>query len=82
MVSSRRVTVGTSATKLISNTRGAAVVKADANMYVGGDDVTTSNGWLLTAGDVFNLDLAADDALYAVVASGTATASIVSNRGV
>jgi hypothetical protein len=76
------VTVTTAATKLISNIRGGGLVKADADMYIGGDDVTTANGWLLSAGDVYSLDLAGDDALYAVTASGTATASVVTNRGV
>ena len=82
MVSSRRVTVTTTATKLISNVRGAALVKGTADMYLGGDDVTTANGFLLATGDVYALDLAGDDGLYAVVASGTATASVLSNRGV
>lgn len=62
--------------------RGAATVKLSADGFVGGDDLTTSNGFPLAAGDVYSLDVASSDALYAIVSSGTATAYVVTNKGV
>lgn len=77
-----RVTVTTAATEVVVGVRGAGTVKFSADVYVGGPDVTTSNGFPLSAGDTFSLDLARSDSLYAITASGTATAYYVTNLGV
>lgn len=77
-----RVTVTTTATEVVVGVRGAGTVKFSADVCVGGPDVTTANGFPLSAGDTLSLDLARSDALYAITASGTATAYYVTNLGV
>ena len=45
---------------------------ASGTLYIGGSDVTTSNGYRLDNGDKLTLDNH-DNPIYAVTASGTAT---------
>ena len=45
-------------------------------MYVGGSDVTNSNGFAVGAGEAVSVDLV-NDILYAVTASGTTTVQIL-----
>lgn len=80
-VSAERVTVGTTATLLVGGLRGGVAIKAASDIYVGGDDVTTSNGWLLSAGQVYEDTVQPSDYLYGVVASGTVVASVITSEG-
>jgi hypothetical protein len=80
------VTVGTSATSLLSATadsqgnhqRSVLLSEPGATMYVGGLGVTTTDyGYKLEAGGELALDLFAGDELYAVVASSTAVVRVL-----
>ncbi len=46
-------------------------------VYLGGQNVTTSNGIPLTAGQTFAADLAPNDALYGITATGTQDCRII-----
>lgn len=76
-VRSRAVTVGTTATRLDlaeggqSSEGGAFYNAGSATVYLGGSDVSTANGFALAAGERIGVDLAQQDELYAVAASGT-----------
>lgn len=52
-------------------------IKADVDMYVGGADVTTANGWLVSAGQVSTFDLWSSETLWGVLASSTGTAQVI-----
>lgn len=80
MVNAKRVTVTTSATAILSNSPGPATIKSSADVYLGGADVTTSTGFLLASGDTFDFDLAPSETLYGIVASSTATVSVITNK--
>ena len=74
---SAHVTVATTAT-LIRRAYGAedlAVRNLDASLAiaVGGADVTVATGYPLAAGEGLGMTLGGGEALYGVVASGTAT---------
>lgn len=85
-VKSTAVTVGTSPTRIDSTTfdrrsEGVSVSffnGGSGTVYVGGPDVTTSNG-APVAEDSWSpgFDLRPNDALYAVVATGTATVRVI-----
>ena len=51
-------------------------VSADVAMFIGGDDVTPSNGRPVAAGGSFSTPLQRGEALYGVLASGTGTAYV------
>lgn len=75
MPSSAQVTVGTTATVLVAATgfdqtawlhnSGGGVV------YIGGSNVTTTNGYKLDNGDKMELPVGDHEALYGVTATGT-----------
>jgi hypothetical protein len=72
------VTVGTTPTFLSAGGQGAGelrtiIVRNDSgfDVFIGGDDVTTSNGMRLPSGSDKTLDLDVGDNLYACVSSGT-----------
>lgn len=83
----RRVTVTTTATRLTtaatdSVTGQAAVVKNDSavNIDVGGDDVTAGAGFLVEPGATVPAEMTSNaDILYGIVASGTASMSVLEN---
>lgn len=83
-IKSRQVTVGTTATLLTTQTlhwtNVAVQAPSGAVMYVGGSDVTTTNGFPVAAGASMAFDLEGED-IYAVVATGTGTAYVI-ERGV
>lgn len=58
---------------LIKNTGAAAV-------YLGGATVATTTGYELAAAETISLMLAADEALYGIVASGTVVLHKLENR--
>lgn len=76
-IANNAVSVTTTATRLDPNegpgpVGSFAVTNTGAGtIYLGGPNVTTSNGVPLSAGQTFSADLAPNDALYAITASGT-----------
>ena len=81
MIETSRVSVTTTATPLATLHKGSVAIKATGDMYIGGDGVTTANGWLVPSGDVITVDTAKDDMVYGIVASVTVTASVLKSRG-
>lgn len=85
-LSSAAVTVATSATALHSGSVNGScrvlVVNNDASatMYVGGSDVSTTNGVPVTAGKSLSLTLAPGEIAYGVVASSTLNARVITSR--
>lgn len=83
---SRAVSVTTTATRLDnatsgSSSQGAAIYNnGAATVYVGGADVTTSNGYPLAAGAQLTADLTEGDALYGRVATGTVEVRVLDIR--
>lgn len=84
----KSVTVTTSAVELTSTITNIPVhvrrtngygyarqiaLRPTADIFVGGSDVTTSNGWLVKADEVHTFELFGDDRLYGVVASSSTT---------
>lgn len=71
-----QISVGTTATLLVAGDRDGlriAVRNRDADpVYLGGDDVTTSEGFQLDEGESASFFIDTEDDLYAVVGSGTA----------
>ena len=77
-VKATRVTVGTSPTKInskpadgLSGSGGQARNRGAASVFVGGSDVTTTDGYEVEAGDVLSFDLDQGENIYGIVASGT-----------
>lgn len=74
-----RTTVTTSATQVVVPNNGSIVGPVTASILnlgpndcdLGGEFVTTGNGYLLRVGATFDVDLIHGDVLYAVTASGT-----------
>lgn len=80
------ITVTTTATLLcaggsITDPKTVVVDNASANMFLGGADVDTTEGFPFTAASTpLTLVLSSQDALYARVASGTATVNVLRTR--
>ena len=79
---SAQVVVGTTATLLIDsdNINRQVHIHALSNtpVYLGGPDVTTSNGYLLEKDDGASvIDIPINEKLYPVVATGTETVSVL-----
>lgn len=77
-----QVNVGTTAT-LLSADEGrdgsSVLVQAPSGvtLYVGGSGVTTTTGFPVPPGQTLSVDLPSFDAIYGVLASGSATASVL-----
>ena len=81
MPTSAQVSVGTTATVLVAasifyhsvwlHNSGGGIV------YIGGADVTTSNGYKLDNGDKMELPVGDNEALYGVTSSGTNTVGVL-----
>ena len=94
-VSTSAVIVGTDATPLLAATNsdypssGPRIVGrqvAIANLgsvtvYVGGSDVTTANGFPVSAGEKISIDVAPDEALYGISGSAGQECRVFANRG-
>lgn len=80
-VSSTQVTVGTSATLLVTadndGCRVAVHKQQQHTIYLGGAGVTTTNGFLFDHDGTVDVHLRAGESLYAVCASGTEVAYIM-----
>jgi hypothetical protein len=74
------VAVSTSAVKIVSARPGRKkllVYTEDSNMYFGDSSVTTSNGFARLGSDNYNLEIEFDGEMWAVMASGSGTCSIM-----
>ena len=85
-VKSRAVTVATTATRLDSTDEtddrsGSSIAVYNASsvtVYIGGSDVTTANGVPVSASSWSpGIDLGGNEALYGIVASGTAAVNVL-----
>jgi len=82
-VLARRVTVGTTATRLDASTdtnyaQSSVLIRCPlAAMWVGSPAVTTSTGFALAAGEWLEWDVTGYDAIYGVVASATAECQVL-----
>lgn len=84
-LSSAAVTVSTSATPLHTGSvqPGRVVVynnDATATLYVGGSDVTTSNGIAVAAGRSLSMTLGPGEVAFGIVASSTLNARVAVSR--
>ena len=82
VVKSTAVSVSTSATPLppspLSGRYAISIVNnSSSTVYLGGSDVTTSNGYALYKYDSIDLDLDDETIIYAVVSSGTADVRVL-----
>lgn len=82
MPTSAQVEVGTEAVVIVPETRfdQTALLHnlGGGAIYLGGPDVTISNGYKLDNGDKLTLPVGDYEALYAVAASGTHTVAVLS----
>lgn len=87
-VKAQVVTVGTDPTRLdvASDVHGTVAMgqhllvrntNGSTSVFVGGGDVTTADGFEVTAGESLSVDLTRGDSLYAVVASGTVDCAVL-----
>lgn len=53
---------------------------ASADIYLGGDGVTTAQGFKLATTDVLSITLLPGDSLYAIATSGTPTVRVMTTR--
>jgi hypothetical protein len=79
-ISAEAVTVADEATALNDGTPGRVVVSVPEGgeaVYLGGDDVDTTNGFPVAAEGVITVLVDAGEVLYAVVASGTQSVNVL-----
>jgi len=83
-ISAKQVTITTSPTLIHSVSDGDGdkihvhTPTGGQDVFLGGSDVTTSTGFLLTAGDrQVEMELDAGDAIYGVVAATTSTVYVL-----
>jgi len=77
------VTLGTTATLLETGVPEGKVTllrDASADVFIGGSDVTTANGFRLATTDVLSVTCYQGDALYAIASSGTPTVRVLATR--
>lgn len=78
---STRTTVTSTAAKIVSkaiNEPRTIVVRPDGNdLYIGGADVTTSNGLKIDNNTNFTIEIPPNEELWAVVSSGTHAAIVL-----
>lgn len=84
-LSSAAVTVATTATPLHTGSVNPSKIvvynnDATATLYVGGADVTTSNGIAVTAGRSFSMSLGPGQVAFGIVASSTLNARVAVSR--
>lgn len=81
-VRARRVTVTNAATELTdrdtdSRSGSGILIRPAADIYVGGSDVTTAQGYLVAAGAELALDLGSGERLWGRTASGSSVVSVL-----
>lgn len=78
-ISTRQVTVGTTATALVDATPDAEMVylhSSSGTCYVGNSDVTSSTGYKMDNGDKLSIENKANG-IWAITASGTVTMMVM-----
>ena len=78
-ISTRQVTVGTTATALVDATAEAETVclhSSTGQCYIGASDVTISTGYRMDNGDKLTLDNKANG-IWAITAAGTVTMMVL-----
>lgn len=78
-ISTRQVTVGTTATALVDATAEAEMVylhSSSGTCYVGNSDVTSSTGYRMDNGDKIALENKANG-IWAITSSGTVTMQVM-----
>lgn len=78
-ISTRQVTVGTTATALVDATPDAEMVylhSSTGQCYVGNSDVTTATGYRMDNGDKLSIENKANG-IWAITASGTVTMMVM-----
>jgi hypothetical protein len=82
MPSSAQVSVSTTAVIIVAATNFDQTVNlhnlGGGSVYLGGSNVTTSNGYKFDNGDKLTVTVGDHEALYAVAASGTHTVAVLS----
>jgi hypothetical protein len=71
-----QITVGTSATKLFDGLRGKVTIASATAFFLGGSNVTTSNGVPIQANAFVQVDLNGE-AVYGVVSTSTASVGFI-----
>ena len=78
---STRTSVGVTAAKIVSkavNEHRTIIVRPDGNdIYIGGDDVTTTNGLKIDNNTNFTIEIPPNEELWAVTSSGTHAAIVL-----
>lgn len=59
----------------------AARNRGSVEVFMGGSNVTTSNGVRVDPGETLTVELGPDEALFGIVASGTATCHVLQASG-
>ncbi len=80
MPTSRQVTITTTPTVIVPSDiadQTALLHATTAALYIGGSDVTTSNGYLVDHKDKLTIPVGDHEGLYGVVSSGTTTVSVL-----
>lgn len=55
----------------------SVTLRSDVNFYVGGSDVTASNGWFVQAGETATFELYWGESVYGVTSSGTGVVQVL-----
>lgn len=72
MLASDQIPVTTSASKLFDGLKGRVIVSSATAFFIGGANVTASNGVPIPANFPVELTVTVDDSVWAVVTTGTA----------
>ena len=74
-------TVTTTAAVVVAANRGDQIAhlhSSSGTLYIGGSDLTVSNGYRLDNGDKLTVEIGDNEALYAMTSSGTANLYVLS----
>jgi hypothetical protein len=80
MPTSRQVTITTTPTVIVPANiadQTALLHATNNNLFIGGSDLTTANGYLVDHKDKLTIQVGDHEGLYGVVASGTTTVSVL-----
>ncbi len=80
MPTSRQVTITTTPTVIVPSDiadQTALLHATNSALFIGGSDLTTSNGYLVDHKDKLTIPVGDHEGLYGVVSSGTTTVSVL-----
>jgi hypothetical protein len=80
MPTSRQVTITTTPTIIVPANiadQTALLHATNDNLFIGGSDLTTANGYLVDHKDKLTIQVGDHEGLYGVVTSGTTTVSVL-----